>query len=504
MVRRVCVAEFAIFLILGLASGVPLSAQQAPSVGLEKATNGFDADLAPGPPLPVGTTVTWTYVVTNLTEQDLTGIEVTDDQGVMVSCPANTLAGNQSMTCTATGTAALGQYANLGMVTGVIARVQVSATDPSHYFGFPTADQVAIEKATEGVDADLPSGPALLIGDPVHWTYVVTNTGKETLSSIAVVDDQGVMVSCPGNTLGAGESMTCTASGTVVAGQYANLGTVTASLPTGGMVVAADPSHYFGAQPEPAIGLQKATNGVDADFPPGPSIPVGGPVTWTYTVSNLGLVTLTDVVVTDDQGVVVSCPGTSLAPSEVMVCTASGLAEAGQYANVGTVTATAPAGEMLMAVDPSHYFGGLLGPIHIEKATNGVDADVAPGPSVPIGTLVTWTYMVTDSGSDPLTEIQVTDSDPAVVVTCPQTSLMPGESMTCTATGTAVEGPYENVGTVSGRLPDRRLAVTTDPSHYLGVRVSVLDIPTVSGRGLVLLALVLAACGALAVRRLIG
>ncbi len=481
----------------------PLSAQAPQAISLEKATNGFDADVAPGPAIPVGDPVTWTYVVTNLTEQDLFGIEVTDDQGVVVSCPASSLAGSESMTCTASGTAQLGQYANLGTVTASLVEQPVSASDPSHYLGFPTSDAVSLEKATDGVDADAPPGPVLLVGQPVTWTYVVTNTGRETLSAVSVIDDQGVAVSCPTDTLAPSASMTCTASGTVAAGQYSNLGTVTASLPTGGQVVAADPSHYFGAQPEAAIDLQKATNGFDADTPPGPSILVGGSVIWTYTVTNLGLVTLTDVSVTDDQGVVVSCPATVLDPGETMVCTASGTAQAGQYANLGTVTATTPADGTLTAVDPSHYFGGLLGPVHLEKATDGVDADVAPGPELAMGTAVVWTYVVT-AGTDPLTEIEVTDSDPTLVVSCPKTSLAPGESMTCTAAGSVAEGQYENLGTVTARLPDRRLALTTDPSHYLGRQASVIEIPAASGWGLALLASLIAAFGALAVRRLAG
>ena len=98
----------------------------------------------------------------------------------------------------------------------------------------------------------------------------------------------------------------------------------------------------------------------------------------------------------------------------------------------------------------------------------------------------------------------MSDSDAGVMVSCPKTSLAPGESMTCTATGTVAEGQYENVGTVTARLPDQRIVVTSDPSHYLGRQLSVLEIPTVSRSGLALLALVLAVCGALAVRRLVG
>jgi hypothetical protein len=112
------------------------------------------------------------------------------------------------------------------------------------------------------------------------------------------------------------------------------------------------------AEIDATIAIEKFTNGQGADVAPGPFIPVGEPVTWTYQVSNTGNVALTNVTVTDDQGVAVACPSTALEPDESMTCTASGTAIAGQYANLGTVTATPPGG--LPAVsdsDSSHYLG---------------------------------------------------------------------------------------------------------------------------------------------------
>ena len=54
---------------------------------------------------------------------------------------------------------------------------------------------IDIEKATNGEDADNPTGPFILVGDPVEWTYVVTNTGDVQLSNVVVTDDNGT----PGN-----------------------------------------------------------------------------------------------------------------------------------------------------------------------------------------------------------------------------------------------------------------------------------------------------------------
>ncbi len=50
----------------------------------------------------------------------------------------------------------------------------------------------------------------MLAGDHLHYTYIVTNNGNATLTSVVVSDDK-TTVACPKNTLDPAESMTCTA-----------------------------------------------------------------------------------------------------------------------------------------------------------------------------------------------------------------------------------------------------------------------------------------------------
>lgn len=105
------------------------------------------------------------------------------------------------------------------------------------------------------------------------------------------------------------------------------------------------------------IQITKLTNGQDANLPPGPSIPQGGFVIWTYQVTNIGSEILNSIKVLDSQVVPVACPKTTLAPGESMTCTGNGSAQACQYQNVGFVQAKTPAGAVVTASDPSHYFG---------------------------------------------------------------------------------------------------------------------------------------------------
>jgi len=111
-----------------------------PAVKIKKSTNGDDADSTPGPTIVAGSPVTWSYVVTNTGTIALNGIVVVDDRGVIVNCINQTiLPAGQTMTCSGTGVATVGQYSNIGKVTAASASGPVDHSDPSHYLGVAQA-----------------------------------------------------------------------------------------------------------------------------------------------------------------------------------------------------------------------------------------------------------------------------------------------------------------------------------------------------------------------------
>src|SRR4029077_9543455 len=83
---------------------------------------------------------------------------------------------------------------------------------------------------------------------------------------------------------------------------------------------------------------------------------------------------------------------------------------AGQQTNVGTVAAqdaNNPPGTTVTDTNPANYFGGPA--IHIVKFVNGEDADSPTGPHVAVGSTLTFTYVVTNTGDVPLANVVVTD-----------------------------------------------------------------------------------------------
>ena len=106
--------------------------------------------------------------------------------------------------------------------------------------------------------------------------------------------------------------------------------------------------------------------------------------------------------------------------------------------------------------------------IWIEKSTEGLDADLAPGPHILVSDTVTWEYKVTNTGNFTLTNVIVTDNQ-GVTPSCPvDDTLTVGEVITCNASGTAVAGQYDNIATASGQYLGTPVS-DTDPSHYSGV-----------------------------------
>ncbi|MEM9273463.1 MAG: hypothetical protein AAGA80_10945, partial [Cyanobacteria bacterium P01_F01_bin.143] len=465
--------------VTGDSDGVPVEAEDpssyfgiAPEIDIDKVTNGDD-----GLNIPLGDAITWTYTVTNTGNVEIENVVLSDDILGTITGPDSGDDNNdgilqitETWIYTATGTAIAGQYNNIGTVTGDSDGVPVEAEDPSSYFG--TEPEIEIDKVTNGDD-----GLNIPLGDAITWTYTVTNTGNVEIENVVLEDDQLGIIPGPDSgddnndgILQTTETWIYTATGTAIAGQYDNIGTVTGDS-DGIPVEAEDPSSYFGTAP--GIDIDKVTNGDD-----GLNIPVGDAISWTYTVTNTGNVDIENVVLEDDILGTITGPDSGdenndgiLQTTETWIYTATGVAIAGQYNNVGTVEGTTPDG-LLEAEDPSSYFGTQPG-IDIDKVTNGDD-----GLNIPLGDAITWTYTVTNTGNVDIENPVLTD-DILGTITGPDSGddnndgiLQTTETWIYTATGTAIAGQYNNVGTITGDTVDGPVEAE-DPSSYFGTNPGI-------------------------------
>ncbi|MGH1492017.1 MAG: DUF7507 domain-containing protein [Acidimicrobiales bacterium] len=125
------------------------------------------------------------------------------------------------------------------------------------------------------------------------------------------------------------------------------------------------------------------------------------------------------------------------------------------------------------------------GQVTIEKSTNGVDADSAPGPVLDPGTVVTWSYLITVGGDEILYDLIISDSS-GVVPSCDIDGngtldgtdyhpgpVAPGQSFVCGATGVvhgAQEGGFTSTGAVRAfDYSGEQAYEDEDRSHYTTV-----------------------------------
>ncbi len=131
--------------------------------------------------------------------------------------------------------------------------------------------------------------------------------------------------------------------------------------------------------------------------------------------------------------------------------------------------------------------------IDLTKYTNSADADAAgSGPVVTAGSVVTWTYLFTNTGNVTLTNLVLNDVPEGSITNCSPSlgglQLAIGGSVSCIKTGTAIaNGEYTNTAAVTGSatftgavLVGMNSVTDTNPSHYSVATVSYthLTLPT--------------------------
>ncbi len=125
---------------------------------------------------------------------------------------------------------------------------------------------------------------------------------------------------------------------------------------------------------------------------------------------------------------------------------------AGSISNTGTATGTPPSGPNVTATSSVTIPAKQTPSIAIVKS-----ASVASYSSS--GTVITYSYKVTNTGNVTLNPVTVTDPMKGLsAVTCPDTSLAPAATETCTATYTTTQadvnaGSISNTGTATGTPP---------------------------------------------------
>jgi uncharacterized repeat protein (TIGR01451 family) len=354
-------------------SSAVVTAVQTPGITILKTANRSTVTA-------VGDPVVYSFVVTNTGNVTLTNITVNDTftppggPPLTISCPATTLTAagtgaTSSMTCVANYVASaadfnFGQIKNTATATGTPPVGPPITSPPSTVI--ITATQLpalTIVKAS-----NVPS--VATIGDPISYTFVVTNTGNVTLTAVSVADvfvapaGPPLVITCPVTTLtaagtGATSTMICSAAPYISTiadfdkGSIVNTATASGTPPVGPPITSPPSTVTVLAAQLPSITIVKTANVSSITI-------VGYPIGYSFLVTNTGNVTLSGVTITDvfvapaGPPLAISCPSTVLTPAGTgatssMICMAIYTSTgadffAGSITNTATATGTPPTG----------------------------------------------------------------------------------------------------------------------------------------------------------------
>lgn len=327
------------------------------------------------------------------------------------------------------------------------------------------------------------------VGDPIVYTFTVTNNTAVTLTDVGVADAlvnsaassvapaatctalSSPAATCAGatTTLVAGQSATFTATYVTTQadldhGSISDLGTASATPPTGPALSNSSAVVTVAATQSPAIGLVKTATPTTVDS-------VGDEVEYTFTVTNSGNVTLRNLGI--DEGAfsgsgaisAITCPTGAIAPSAVVTCTATYPVTqadftAGSITNTASATATIPSGASVASADSTAVVDvDQVAGLALTKSATPSAADAYNA-----GQVISYSFVVSNTGNVPVTgiaidEVEFSGSGPLSAISCPATSLDPAQQFTCTASYTLTQDDVD-----SGSLRNTANATGTSPA----------------------------------------
>jgi hypothetical protein len=394
-----------------------------------------DADLPPGLLVTVGSNVYYKFVVTNIGNEILENITLTDNTytltGLIVP-PA--LAPGESFTYyLGPILAELGQHTNIATATAQFDNTDYTNSNNANYNGTPSeipsisvVKEISIDNST-WVDANVLPGISVIVGTNIYYRFNVTNTGNVPLSNLTLTDNTYTLIGLVIPPTLAPDASFVYYLGPVQAqvGQHTNTATATGQY--NNIVYSdTDNANYIASPtPGPSIIVIKWVSSdnitwVDANSPPGLNVTAGSYIYFKFEVTNTGNVTLSCITLKD------SCyklcnlklPST-LAPNVTFTYYLGPIqAQAGQHTDIATATGKYYC-KVYCDTDNATYTGTPkpkpCPSIMVVKWVSSdnitwYDANTPPGITVAAGSNVYFKFEITNTGNVALSCITLKDS----------------------------------------------------------------------------------------------
>jgi uncharacterized repeat protein (TIGR01451 family) len=155
---------------------------------------------------------------------------------------------------------------------------------------------------------------AASLGDTITYTYLIENTDNVTISSLELIDSELDVITLPTTTLEAGATCNVTAQHTVLISDYEsgfvleNLATIKGIRPDGSTAIAEAETSVELLEYAATLTLEKVADPA--------SVSPHETIKYTYTVTNTGNVTISDLSLVDSNLGTITLSPTSLEPGE--------------------------------------------------------------------------------------------------------------------------------------------------------------------------------------------
>ena len=194
------------------ANTVSVAVVQSPALTIVKASTITSATA-------VGQVIPYSFPVTNTGNVTITGVAVSDLKLGAVACAVTTFAPGSSAMCTGSYTATAG---DLDSGQPIVDTATVTGTPPPGAPALPpssanTVTIAVVQSPALSIVKSSTTTSATAVGQVIPYSFLVTNTGNVTITSVAVSDPKLGAVTCGVTTFAPGSSAMCTGSYTATA-----------------------------------------------------------------------------------------------------------------------------------------------------------------------------------------------------------------------------------------------------------------------------------------------
>nr|WP_277628521.1 hypothetical protein [Arsenicicoccus dermatophilus] len=400
-----------------------------------------------------GDTITYTFTIKNTGLVNLTNLRITDSKlgisALTCNSSVTTLAPGDSVTCSPSRSYTItasdvtnGKVDNTATATGQDPQGRQATGTASKTMTISAGPKIDLAKTVSSV-VDTNNDGRQNAGDTVTYTFTVTNTGNLPIANVLVTDTKLGVTNLSCGDVAVGATITCPTKAHVLTQAEIDAGKVDNTASASGTAsdnssVTATGSASLTVPPSPSILLDKKASATIVDVNKNGVTDVGDQLTYSFTVTNTGTVTLAPVTVNDSKlGINNTCAG-SLAPGATVDCptathsiTQADL-DSGTYDNAASASGTSPSGSVVLSTDNASSTVQGTSALTLDKTAGSV-IDANNNGLTDAGDTITYSFSVKNTGSVSLSTLVLTDARLGLNrLACGTGSLAPGNTRACT------------------------------------------------------------------------